>query len=263
MKTITILIYSFSLILFSSCKDMDSLIFTPSDQIFEKCQLGQKLGFSAISLKNLRYYVKKKEDSKGIVIFFHGSGRSACENLEIVPIFKNIPIDLFIMEYPGFSGDINVPEEISLLKSSSQLMEKIKEENKHNLPIIVYGASLGSTIATKVAGKFKTKGLILRAAPESILAVAQTRYPAIPNIKRLFKSHFRADLWARKVHGDVLMLHGDRDKQIPLEMGLKQKENFINSRNLLFKRIKGAGHMNMFKFELYKSSIRNFVHSLI
>lgn len=261
--------FIFLVFLLFSCRLGDKFVFTPNKQKFNQCSEADKLGLISISKKiykskeKIRYYYRSVKAPKAFLIFFHGSGRSACSNLEIYPNLKDLPLNILWVEYPGFGGDKKQASEKRILPNMDLFMKEIKKFNTRKLPVIAYGGSMGTTIATYFASKFKVNGLILRSAPTSIIAAAKALNPRIPLLGKLIGSHFRADLWAPKVKTSVLMLHGDRDDWVPLKMGKRQARNFKNARNVSFVTVKGAAHMDIYKFDLYKRKILAFIKKIL
>ena len=85
-----------------------------------------------------------------------------------------------------------------------------------------------------------------------------------PNIKKVIPSYlltrffsyyssyrFYAEYWAKEVTSPVSIIHGSRDNIIPLFLGKAQEKNFINSPQVDFYSIKGAGHNNIQEFSAF------------
>ena len=103
-----ILLVGLSILFFTSIltfwfiqKVVDQRTFTPSDQNFKFCPELKQKGFTVqenvVKDQTLRYYMMKSEGSKGTLIFYHGSGRSACEYREILSTLEGLPLDIIIL----------------------------------------------------------------------------------------------------------------------------------------------------------------------
>ena len=123
-------------------KTVDQATFIPSDQNFKFCPELKKRGFVTKEEKlrgqNLRYYEMETESAKATLIFFHGSGRSACENREILSNLEGLPLRIIITEYPGYGRDLSGrrPSEKSILLNSLTLAQKIKKSLPKNCSLV-------------------------------------------------------------------------------------------------------------------------------
>ena len=248
-------------------KVVDQRTFTPSDQNFKFCPELKQKGFTVeekvVKDQTLRYYMMKSEGSKGTLIFYHGSGRSACENREILSNLEGLPLDIIIHEYPGYGRDPNgkKPSEKSILSSSLALAQNIKKSLPKSHTLFVYGASMGTAVATYVASKTPLNGLILRNPMTSMIDTAKILYNSYPPkfIDLFFKKHsFEAFRWAKKVKTNILILYGEKDDWVPIKLARKQASNFYRSK-VSFYIIKGAGHMDTYTFPDYRSHIRSYI----
>lgn len=265
-----VLIPALAIILYACYKIIsgiiESRVLVPSDQDFFNCSQILKEGLTIKEAKSgkesFRYYERKKDKSSGTLIFFHGSGRSACENREILPNLNSLPLNIVIAEYPGYGlGKIKrTPSQKAILANSLALAKKIQAETQKGSSFFIYGASMGSTVATYVASKLKISGLILRNPPTSILENAKKLYPSLlePLINLALKSKFPAKVWAKNVQSPALILHAENDEWVPLSMGKKQAKNFVKTK-VKFVVIKDAKHMDTFSFPQYNKEVQSFI----
>jgi hypothetical protein len=84
--------------------------------------------------------------------------------------------------------------------------------------LVLYGESLGTGPAVRLAAREPVAALVLEAPFLSVLAVAQGQYPFVP-VAPLLKHPFRSDLWIGSVSAPVLILHGGRDGVVPVGQG--------------------------------------------
>ncbi|MCB1078841.1 MAG: alpha/beta hydrolase [Verrucomicrobiae bacterium] len=77
---------------------------------------------------------------------------------------------------------------------------------------------LGAAVAVAVATQRKTYALILESGASSLVAVAQRAYPWLP-VWFLMFDRFRSDQWIAKVRAPLLMLHGEEDSVVPIDLG--------------------------------------------
>ncbi|HJU30695.1 MAG TPA: alpha/beta hydrolase, partial [Hyphomicrobiaceae bacterium] len=84
--------------------------------------------------------------------------------------------------------------------------------------IVIYGESLGSGVAVRLATERPAAGLILDAPYSSIVDVAAAAYPYLP-VRWLLADRYESRKYIAQVRMPLLILHGERDRVIPVEMG--------------------------------------------
>ncbi len=220
----------------------EKFLFFPSNAAFGNCQQMEQYRAMPIRFDDLRYYLQQKERANCWIIVFHGNAGDACDRVYFFDLLKNLNANMILFEYPGYGKDANRPGEKIFLKQALKLTQRIKMQNPDNLPIYLLGESLGTGVATWVAGQTEIEGLILFSAYTSIAAVARHHYPWLP-VDRLLRNRFTADEWAKAVHAPVLLFHGVDDDIIPVEFSRKLLLNFKGDKELI--EIDGCGHNDL------------------
>ena len=83
---------------------------------------------------------------------------------------------------------------------------------------MLWGESLGTAVAIALAAEHKVGGLILDAPFTSAADVGAAAYPFVP-VRWLIKDAFRSDRRIARVHAPILVLHGERDRIVPVRFG--------------------------------------------
>jgi hypothetical protein len=122
--------------------------------------------------------------------------------------------------------------------------------------IIVYGRSLGSGFAAKVASDNKPRYLILD-APYFNFEKAIKRFLPILPVRILLRFHLRTDKWIRHVNCHTYILHGTKDRLLPIRNS--EKLQAINPSKITLIRIHGGGHNNLPTFNEYHNFIRDIL----
>ena len=122
--------------------------------------------------------------------------------------------------------------------------------------LIVYGRSLGSGFAAKLASDNNPRYLILDAPYYNFRKVIQRFLPFLP-IRYVLRYHLRTDKWLTKVKCPVYIIHGTKDWLIPLQHSIDLQR--INPKKITLIRIHGGGHNNLPRFPEYHNFIRDIL----
>ena len=122
--------------------------------------------------------------------------------------------------------------------------------------ILVYGRSLGSGFACKIASENKPRYLILDSPYYNLLKVVGRFLPLLP-VKWVLRYHLRTDRWIRHVNCHTYIIHGTRDWLIPIRHSEALQKISPNKITLI--RIEGGGHNNLTSFPEYHNFIRDIL----
>jgi len=102
----------------------------------------------------------KAEDSKGVVYYLKGNSKSIKGWGKFAVDFTLHGYDVIMIDYRGFGKSTGKMSQQTMKDDALLVYEKLKEVVKEE-NIIVYGRSLGTGLATKVASMNNTKMLVL------------------------------------------------------------------------------------------------------
>ena len=194
----------------------------------------------------------KQPDAKGVVLYLHGNAGSLRTWGELHHDILPLGHDLFIPDYRTFGKSTGPLSEEALhqdaLLAYRFLLKQYPEEK-----ITVFGRSLGSGIAVKLASETSPRALILETAYFSMVELARLHYPYLP-AGLLLKYTFRSDEWIRKVKCPVLFLHGTADLIVPHASG-KRLADLIGEQGT-FITLPGGQHNGLNEYAPYKEALR-------
>src|SRR3989338_832113 len=165
-----------------------------------------------------------KENSRGVVLFFHGRGKSLRYWGKRAQTFLNEGFSVFMIDYRGFGKSIiDIPISESTLLQDGEIAFEWAKKLHPDSPIVIYGYSLGTGVAAHVASKFHSNALLLEAPYFNLIETASYTKPYIPHwmIKLLLKYHIRVDKWIANVDSPVYIFHGKKDTVIPYDQSIK------------------------------------------
>lgn len=177
----------------------------------------------------------------GAVLYFRGNAGNLQRTSEVAGVFTKLGFDVLTMDYRQFgrsTGDLS--EEAMLADAEAWYDEAVRRFPNDEIRVVGY--SLGTTFASHVASAKPVKDLALLAPMQSVLELAQRRYPFVP----AFVSRYplRTDLKlasdAVKERVRILAFHGDKDKVVPLASGIGLKAAFTDDDS--FTIVEGADH---------------------
>ena len=199
----------------------------------------------------------RAENSKGVVYYLKGNSKSIKGWGKFAVDFTLHGYDVLMIDYRGFGKSTGKMSQQSMKEDALLVYEKIKEvidEEK----IIVYGRSLGTGLATKVASVNNPKMLIL-ACPYFSMSNNVKRYlPFIP-LGLVMRYQMPTYKWIKHVNCPIKIIHGTNDKVIKFKSSL-QLSKMKPSLTRLYPIIDG-GHKDLHNFESYHRALDEVLNS--
>ncbi len=198
----------------------------------------------------------KVPNSRGVVFYIKGNSRSIKGWGKFAKDFVGKGYDFLILDYRGFGKSSGRRTEAILYSDLQQVYRWLEEEYPHK-PIVLYGRSLGSGLATRIAAWNKPALLILDCPYFSFLHHIN-RYGFWLPLRWILRYHIRTDQFIKKVACPVHILHGRRDRLIPF----KQSEMLrnINPERITLHPLDHAGHNNLTDFPEYHDLLYDILH---
>ncbi|MFN8353526.1 MAG: alpha/beta fold hydrolase [Spirosomataceae bacterium] len=199
-----------------------------------------------VKINALRFF---HQSAKGLVIYFHGNTRSIKGWAKYAWDFSQHGYDVLMVDYRGFGKSVGKRSEDALKNDFQYIYKKMRsnygylEEN-----IIIYGRSLGSGFACKLASQNKPKMLILDAPYYSFSYLMNRFLPFLP-ISIILRFRIRTDLWIRYVRCPIFIIHGTKDWLIPYRSSVRLSKLVPLTARLV--PIYGGGHNNLPSFPEY------------
>ena len=194
----------------------------------------------------------------GVVFFLHGNGGNLADWFVNVDFYRRLNLDLYMIDYRGYgksSGHI---------ESQAQLMADVRTAwlgiapRYASLRRVFFGRSLGTGLAAELAASLSSSqaaelqpDLTVLASPyTSMLALAQEHYPWVP--AAVLRYPLRTDQALPRVHGSVLLLHGERDTLIAPVHSQRLLRLAPAARLVM---VPGAAHNDLQRFSAYSDAL--------
>ena len=165
---------------------------------------------------------------KKIILYCHGNNGNISEREYIFELCKEYHLNLCIFDYSGYGWSCGRPSQKQLCKDGLSAYEFVSRRH-HWKDIILWGESLGTSIATFIASKRKCKRLILLApftslddivkdkAGKLVDGMCQLVFPLI--------DLFPTKEWIKNVKCPIAILHSKEDQLISFNIGKKLYDN--------------------------------------
>lgn len=205
-----------------------------------------------VRINGLHFY---REAPSGLLLYFHGNTRSIKGWAKYAKDFYRYNYDVVLVDYRGFGKSTGKRSEVNLLSDMQFVYNRLKKQygEQH---LIIYGRSLGSGFAAKLASDNHPRYLILDAPYYNFVKVIERFLPFLP-VRLVLRYHLRTDRWLPKVKCPTYILHGTKDWLIPIKHS--EQLQSINPRKITLIRIQGGGHNNLPQFEEYHHFLRDIL----
>ncbi len=159
------------------------------------------------------------ESARGVILFCHGNAGNISHRLDSIQIFHRLGLDVFIFDYRGYGQSEGKPTEHGTYKDAEAAWRYLTEEREVNPnEIIVFGRSLGGTVASWLAQSHTPRALILESTFTSLLDIAATLYPYLP-VRLLLHFEYNTAEYLGRVNCPVLIIHSRNDEIMPFSHG--------------------------------------------
>lgn len=185
----------------------------------------------------------KARPGEPTLLYFHGNAGSLAIRAERIRRFMGEGWGVYMMAYRGYGGGTGSPSEAANIADAHLAYDALVAEGVAPESIILYGESLGTGVAARIAADQPAGGLILDAPYTSILEVATRVYPFLP-VRAFLKDRYETRDYIGQVRVPLLILHGERDPVIPVSMG-KELASLANEPKRLV-TLPNAGHSDIY-----------------
>jgi hypothetical protein len=166
------------------------------------------------------WYVPAK-NSDFTVLFCHGNGGNIMYNLDGVNLFYDMGLSCFIFDYRGYGSSEGTPSEEGTYIDGMAAYKWLTEEKK--IPagnIIIFGRSMGGSIAAYLASQAECASLVIESGFTSYADIGEKFYPYLP-VRMFAKFNYSTVDYAKKVHCPLMIIHSREDDIVPFELGQK------------------------------------------
>ncbi|QEG37049.1 alpha/beta hydrolase [Bythopirellula goksoeyrii] len=203
---------------------------------------GEEARFQAEDQTNLHGWYFPKSGSKRAIVYFHGNGEDADQNVDLGAYLRDcLDASILVFDYRGYGHSEGTPDEDGIIGDSVAAQKWLaKQTHLDPSKVILFGRSLGGGVAVAAAEQLGAKALILHSTFANMDDIAASQYPFIP-VRWLMRNPFRSLQRMKHFTGPVLQFHGTADELIPIEYARPLYEAVTN-KHKKFVEIPGGRH---------------------
>ncbi|MCK4886629.1 MAG: alpha/beta hydrolase [Planctomycetes bacterium] len=153
------------------------------------------------------------------ILFCHGNGGNIMHRLDTINLLSEMGLGFFIFDYRGYGDSKGKTTEAGTYLDAGAAYRWLN--NQKQIPehrIVVFGRSLGASVAAYLAGKVNCGGVVLENAFTSYIAMGQRIYPYMP-VKWFAKFKYDTKKYLESVSCPILFFHSKDDEVVPYEFG--------------------------------------------
>ena len=206
---------------------------------------------------NALYFRTDSVKRKGLVVYFHGNADDLKRWGEYADDFTKNHYDILMIDYRQFGKSTGELSEKALHTDARYVYEWAKERFSED-KIVIYGRSLGTGIATRLASETNPKMLLLETPYFSLIDVGESYLPILPYDK-LLRYKMRTDLCIQAVKCPIHLFHGTKDEVVPYQSSLKLAKLLNKKPSEILTTIPEGKHKNLGEFQEYHRALKRLL----
>lgn len=179
-----------------------------------------------------------RETPLGSVLLTHGNAGCALDRDYLArPIHDALPLDVYLLEYPGYGARGGSPGLKGFLAAGEEALAALPKD----LPVYLVSESLGVGVVAHLTKTepARIKGVALFAPYDDLASVGQAAMPFLP-VKLVMWDRFWPALWLADYRGPVKVVLAGADEVIPTRFGQRLYDRCRGPKSLQV--VAGARH---------------------
>ncbi len=157
--------------------------------------------------------------SSRVLLFFHGNAGNISHRLDSIRQFQDLGLSVLIIDYRGYGQSEGRTTERGIYRDADAAWRYLIEARGIVASdIVIFGRSLGASVASRLAAKHEPLALIVESSFTSVPDIAQELYSWLPARWLTRLNHATRD-YIQDVRCPVLVVHSRDDEIIPFHHG--------------------------------------------
>lgn len=197
---------------------------------------------------------------RGVLLFCHGNGGNISDRLDFIRMFHRLRLNTLIFDYRGYGKSAGRPSEQGTYRDADAAWKYLVQTRQTDPGrIIVFGRSMGGSVAARVAQVYGPRALILESSFTSVRDAARDR---VPWLWALLPDRYPTKRFLQKVPCPVLIIHSRDDRLVPFHHG---RDLFAAARGPKeFLEIRGSHNEAFSRSQgLYEKTINDFLSRVL
>jgi fermentation-respiration switch protein FrsA (DUF1100 family) len=179
----------------------------------------EEVFFSAADGVKLHGWFVPANRSRGAVLFCHGNAGNISHRIPSVHAFNRLFLDTFIFDYRGYGKSEGKPTEAGTYLDAEAALEYLTNQRKiAPEKIVMFGRSLGGSVAAHLAAARTPAALIVESSFSSVGDLGAEMFPLLP-VRIISRFDYNTREYVQKADCPVLVVHSRDDDLIPFRHG--------------------------------------------
>lgn len=137
----------------SAFAQMDSKFYHPDKESIPIDSLNYEDIFIPVDNDTIHsIFVKADKPAKATVFYFHGNGANISKWANHIKILSQNGYQVYMLDYRGYGKSTGIPTHLNIAHDAQIAFDSIMKRNDvAHTPIIIYGASIGTQVASHIA----------------------------------------------------------------------------------------------------------------
>ena len=179
------------------------------------------------------WYIK---NGKTTVLFCHGNAGNITHRDYIIEICNYLNLSLVLFDYSGFGMSPGTPSLIDIMKQGERVYQYITSFVQPD-DLIIWGESMGGSVAVHLASNFPCKKLMLLSTFSSIDDILinheSNKYKILGLVLSYFSNTVRSKDRIKHIKCPILIVHSIEDEVIPYSCALELYSNIKHKDKIL------------------------------
>jgi hypothetical protein len=161
------------------------------------------------------------DQARGVILFFHGNAGNISHRLDSIEFFHRLGFSVFIIDYRGYGKSEGKTDEQGTYRDAEAAWRHLIEKRGIDPGmIVIFGRSLGASIAAWLASRTSPAALILESAFTSAPNLGKHHYWFLP-VRALARIHYDTQSYVERISVPTLVVHSADDEIVPYAHGRK------------------------------------------
>ncbi len=198
----------------------------------------------------LAWWKAPQHTNAPVLLYLHGNAGHLGERADKLRPYLEAGFGVLLISYRYNAGAGGSPSEEGLMLDGRTALAFLHAKGIQTDRIVLYGESLGTGIAVRLATEKKGyRAVVLETPYSSVADVAAAMYRFVP-VRPLLHDHYDSTAVVANIGAPLLVVHGKKDRVIPVRFGQRLYETAIEPKHLVL--IDDGHHMDLYDYGMAK-----------